>query len=44
MAQSPQQSWWTLIEDDSVRLFNAGRALLGAIIAACAMLAAHLWL
>jgi len=41
---SPNRSRWTLLQDDSVRLFDAGRTVFGAFITACLFLAAHLWL
>ncbi|MEJ7596255.1 MAG: hypothetical protein WKF77_32510 [Planctomycetaceae bacterium] len=41
---SSKLSRWALLHDDSVRLFDAGRTLLGAFITACLFLAAHLWL
>lgn len=33
-----------LLRDDSVRLFDAGRTLFGAMITVCLGLAAHFWL
>jgi hypothetical protein len=41
---SSSRSHTTLLHDDSVHLFDAGRTLFGALITACLFLAAQLWL